>query len=389
MSQEEAAPRIVVRDRRKFSADGSRRDGANPAPGTEGRREERREEPTGQPTPASDGAAGKPAEMPASPPAEKPPGEAPSPKAAEAPSPKADPRFRQLVSLLFSQAAVLLEAESRTAAEGKPAPPDRPRDARRSPDRHRPLRSHRGEDPRPPGAGRRLAALAGALPTAHGVHGTRRNPGPVKIERFRELGPEPSPGPAAGRRGRAAVAAVGNFDGVHLGHRRTLRLARREAEARAAELVAVTFDPHPARLLRPRPGAEGHHQRLAEGGTARGPRRRAAGGAGVRPRAGERDPRRLRRAAVRRQARGGGGGPGRELPLRPRAPRRPRRPARARRPARLRGHRGAGGRTPRGGRLLDAHPARARRRGPRPRRRPPRPSLRSRRRGGPGPGEGP
>ena len=126
MSQEEAAPRIVVRDRRKFSADGSRRDSANPAPGKEGRREERREEPTGQPTPASDGAAGKPTEMPASPPAEKPPGEAPSPKAAEAPSPKADPRFRQLVSLLFSQAAVLLEAESRTAAEGKPPPPTDP-----------------------------------------------------------------------------------------------------------------------------------------------------------------------------------------------------------------------------------------------------------------------
>ena len=79
----------------------------------------------------------------------------------------------------------------------------------------------------------------------------------MKIERFRELGPEPSPGPAAGRLGRAAVAAVGNFDGVHLGHRRTLRLARREAEARAAELVAVTFDPHPARLLRPERAPKG------------------------------------------------------------------------------------------------------------------------------------
>jgi riboflavin kinase/FMN adenylyltransferase len=45
------------------------------------------------------------------------------------------------------------------------------------------------------------------------------------------------------------VVAVGNFDGVHLGHRALVETARREAAARAAACVALTFDPHPARVL--------------------------------------------------------------------------------------------------------------------------------------------
>ncbi|MYF77109.1 MAG: riboflavin biosynthesis protein RibF [Acidobacteria bacterium] len=72
----------------------------------------------------------------------------------------------------------------------------------------------------------------------------------MKIERLRELPPAPDGadrGPPAG----PAVVAVGNFDGVHRGHRMGLQLAREEARARGAECVAVTFDPHPARLLRP------------------------------------------------------------------------------------------------------------------------------------------
>ena len=47
------------------------------------------------------------------------------------------------------------------------------------------------------------------------------------------------------------VATIGNFDGVHCGHRWVIARVR----ARAAELglrsVVVTFDPHPARALRP------------------------------------------------------------------------------------------------------------------------------------------
>ena len=75
----------------------------------------------------------------------------------------------------------------------------------------------------------------------------------MKIERLRELSPPPAPtGPGAlGSTVGPAVVAVGNFDGVHRGHRAGLDLARLEARRHRAEYVAVTFDPHPARLLRP------------------------------------------------------------------------------------------------------------------------------------------
>lgn len=48
-----------------------------------------------------------------------------------------------------------------------------------------------------------------------------------------------------------SVAAVGNFDGVHLGHREILASVRAEARSTGACAVAVTFDPHPEQLLRP------------------------------------------------------------------------------------------------------------------------------------------
>lgn len=51
---------------------------------------------------------------------------------------------------------------------------------------------------------------------------------------------------------RGGAVAIGNFDGVHLGHRRILaRLLERGATLGAAATV-FTFDPHPVRLLRPR-----------------------------------------------------------------------------------------------------------------------------------------
>jgi len=48
-----------------------------------------------------------------------------------------------------------------------------------------------------------------------------------------------------------AVAAVGNFDGVHLGHREILADVVAEARRTGARAVAVTFDPHPEQVLRP------------------------------------------------------------------------------------------------------------------------------------------
>ncbi len=55
---------------------------------------------------------------------------------------------------------------------------------------------------------------------------------------------------AAGLHGCAV--AIGNFDGVHLGHRRLLETARARAATHGAPAVALTFEPHPARVLRPR-----------------------------------------------------------------------------------------------------------------------------------------
>jgi riboflavin kinase / FMN adenylyltransferase len=48
-----------------------------------------------------------------------------------------------------------------------------------------------------------------------------------------------------------SIAAIGNFDGVHCGHREILGSVVGEARRRGAKAVAVTFDPHPEKVLRP------------------------------------------------------------------------------------------------------------------------------------------
>ena len=48
-----------------------------------------------------------------------------------------------------------------------------------------------------------------------------------------------------------SAVVIGNFDGVHLGHRHVLSRAREIADERGLTLVAVTFDPHPMAVLRP------------------------------------------------------------------------------------------------------------------------------------------
>ena len=45
--------------------------------------------------------------------------------------------------------------------------------------------------------------------------------------------------------------AIGVFDGVHLGHRAVLARALADAQSGSGTAVAVTFDPHPLRVLRP------------------------------------------------------------------------------------------------------------------------------------------
>jgi len=48
-----------------------------------------------------------------------------------------------------------------------------------------------------------------------------------------------------------SVVTVGNFDGVHRGHRTLLRRATHAAADAGVRAVAVTFDPHPAAVLNP------------------------------------------------------------------------------------------------------------------------------------------
>src|SRR5690348_11648231 len=61
---------------------------------------------------------------------------------------------------------------------------------------------------------------------------------------YRELSDVPLPsGPV--------VATIGNFDGVHLGHQAVLAEVIERARFLGGRSIAVTFDPHPSRVLRP------------------------------------------------------------------------------------------------------------------------------------------
>jgi riboflavin kinase/FMN adenylyltransferase len=50
---------------------------------------------------------------------------------------------------------------------------------------------------------------------------------------------------------RHAAVSIGNFDGVHRGHVALLSELRSQAAALGTRAVALTFDPHPLKLLRP------------------------------------------------------------------------------------------------------------------------------------------
>ncbi len=67
----------------------------------------------------------------------------------------------------------------------------------------------------------------------------------ISPSHWRALTPEALPEPF-----RKSIVSVGNFDGVHLGHRDLFTHARRLARP-AQKVIAVTLDPHPRALLRP------------------------------------------------------------------------------------------------------------------------------------------
>lgn len=50
---------------------------------------------------------------------------------------------------------------------------------------------------------------------------------------------------------RGAVAAIGNFDGVHLGHQAVIDVARGIADSSGAPLGIMTFEPHPREYFAP------------------------------------------------------------------------------------------------------------------------------------------
>lgn len=49
----------------------------------------------------------------------------------------------------------------------------------------------------------------------------------------------------------APVATIGNFDGVHRGHRKILATLRERADALGGTAVVITFEPHPQKVLHP------------------------------------------------------------------------------------------------------------------------------------------
>ena len=74
---------------------------------------------------------------------------------------------------------------------------------------------------------------------------------------------------------RGASAAIGNFDGVHLGHRHVIDIARRAGNKIGAPLGVLTFEPHPREFFAPDAppfrlmGAEARTHRLEKIGVER------------------------------------------------------------------------------------------------------------------------
>ena len=54
-----------------------------------------------------------------------------------------------------------------------------------------------------------------------------------------------------GKNSQKVFLAIGVFDGVHLGHQRVIGQARDDARAAGGASIALTFDPHPMRVLQP------------------------------------------------------------------------------------------------------------------------------------------
>jgi phosphoribosyl 1,2-cyclic phosphate phosphodiesterase len=58
-----------------------------------------------------------------------------------------------------------------------------------------------------------------------------------------------------GAAGRGSVVAIGTFDGIHIGHQKVLRYAIELAKQSGSVATALTFEPPPAKVLRPEAAA--------------------------------------------------------------------------------------------------------------------------------------
>ena len=50
---------------------------------------------------------------------------------------------------------------------------------------------------------------------------------------------------------KGCVLTIGNFDGVHIGHRQILTAAKKTAVKKQTQLIVMTFEPHPVAILQP------------------------------------------------------------------------------------------------------------------------------------------
>ena len=80
------------------------------------------------------------------------------------------------------------------------------------------------------------------------------------------------------RQFRGGVVSIGNFDGVHVGHARIVRRLVEMARPMGVPAVILTFDPHPARILRPDRGADAAELARRQGPFALRARRRCRRG---------------------------------------------------------------------------------------------------------------
>ena len=55
---------------------------------------------------------------------------------------------------------------------------------------------------------------------------------------------------------QGAAVTIGNFDGVHLGHRHILQRLKEEAQSRGLPAVAIVFEPQPQEFFARKLGRE-------------------------------------------------------------------------------------------------------------------------------------